>query len=107
MRCAPLRRRRTSARTVTVAVVKVRIVRMAMGQRRMAMDVRMRLNIWNLAVMLVLVMGVVNMPMLVLQPLVGVPMVMPFHEVQRHSDNHQRRSCQQLHGKGFPEHRDR
>lgn len=71
-----------------MAVAKVLVMRMAMDRRRTATDPRMRLSIGYAEAMPVLVLGVVHMPMLVLQPLVGVAMIMSFHEVKRHTGNH-------------------
>jgi len=62
---------------VTVPMMQIRIMRMRVAQRRMAVPMRIRLR--NRHLMLMLVMPVVPMTVLVFQPL--MLMVVPFGEV--------------------------
>jgi len=64
---------------MTVPMMQIRIMRMRVAQRRMAVPMRIRLL--NRHLMLMLVMPVVPMTVLVFQPLMLMLMVVPFGEV--------------------------
>ena len=74
---------------MTVPVVKVRVVRMLMFQRCMAMGMRVRFARRVVGPMLMPVMGVMGVAMVVIQRLVPVFMRVGFGQVQVEPDRHQ------------------
>ena len=91
---------------VSMSVMEVRVVRMAVRQRRVPVNVCVRRALWVTWAVLVLVVSVVRMTMLVLQGFMGMSMFVPLHQVQGHAGDHKRRRRQQLHGGRLGEHGD-
>ena len=79
-----------------MAVVQVRIVRVAVPERIVAMPMRMRFD--HRSIVMMLVMHVVNVGMLVLDRCVRMFMVMALGEMQVQPNRHQRAGHQQLPG---------
>jgi hypothetical protein len=77
-----------------MTVMQVRIMRMPVQQGIVAMPMRMRLvrlQAWDVQTwrMLVLVVPVVDVPVFVLQRIMGVVMVMPLGQMQPQAECHQ------------------
>jgi len=77
-----------SALLVLVAVMKVRVVRMAVPEPVVPVPVRMRLG--DHAFVGVLMMGIVDVAVFVLDRLVRVGMLMAFGQMQPEAKSHQR-----------------
>ena len=78
----------TGGSDVLVAVVQVRIMRMLVHHSRMPVEVAMRLAGWIIRPVPMLVVGIVHVPMLVLERFVGVLVFVPFGEMQINTDPH-------------------
>jgi hypothetical protein len=86
-----IRRWRQPSVSVPVAVMEIRIVRMAVPQANVAMPVRMRLARRIIGPMYVLMVLIVHMPMFVLDLLVQMFVFMPLHQMEIQTDPHQHR----------------
>ncbi len=78
-----------------VTVMKIRIMRMPVAERRVPVPVRMRLG--HASSMGVFVMGVVDVAVFVLDRLVRVVMLMAFGQMQPEAKSHQRACEDELH----------
>ena len=74
-----------------VPVMDIRIVRMRVSERRMDVQVSVRFGAIPIGFMAMLVVGVVNVRMRVLQALVQMQMLVHFGQVQPHAPCHQSR----------------
>jgi hypothetical protein len=72
-----------------MAMMKIRIVRVRMGQRFVLVRVRMGLPAIPGEVMRMLVMGIVRMQVLVFEPFMRVLVFVPFTDVQPNAERHQ------------------
>ena len=81
---------------MTVSMMRIGIVRMAVPDAGMDMEMRMRIAERFFCQMLVLVMEVMHMHMLMLRRLVFMQMLVPFGQMQPYSNGHQRAGCDQL-----------
>jgi hypothetical protein len=86
---------------VFVAVMKVWIVRMPVTERLMPVPVRMRLG--DHAFVRVLMMGIVDMAVFVLDRLMHVVMLMAFGQMQPEAKSHQRAGEDELSGERIAE----
>ena len=84
-------------------MMRVRIVRVAVPDAGMDMEMRMRFAGRLFSQMLMLVMEVVHMPVLMLRRLVFMQVLMPFGQMQPYSNGHQRAGCEELRGQRFAE----
>ena len=77
-------------------MMRVRIVRVAVPNAGMDMEMRMRFAGRLFSQMLMLVMEVVHMPVLMLRRLVFMQVLMPLGQMQPYSNGHQDTGCDQL-----------
>jgi hypothetical protein len=81
---------------VPMPMMQVRVVRMAVAKRRMAMPMRVRLACGIAGGVIVLMVGVVNVAVIVDQFHVLVLMLMPFREMEIEAGRHQHTRGRQL-----------
>ena len=98
-----LRVTRGSGVLVLVAVVQVGIMRVLVHDPRVPVRVAVRLSGRIIPGMPVLVVGVVHMPVLVLERLMHVLVVMRLHEMQVDPDPHQHRGTDEGRGRRLAE----
>ena len=89
-----------------MAVMQVRIVRMAVHEPFVSVPVGMRFTGWIVWRVLMLMMGIVHMPMLVFHCLVHVFVIVHFDQVQIQADPHQQRGGRETYRDRFPEDHD-
>ena len=78
--------------------MQVGVVRMAMHQGRVPMQMRVRLARWVFRTVAMLVMRVVSVPVLVLHRFVNVLMLMSFGQMEPQAQRHQPTGQQQFNG---------
>jgi len=87
-----------------MSVMQIRVVRVFVRHRVMSMPMTMRLASRIIWVMCMLVVGIMSVPMLVLDRIVLVFMLMRFGQVQIEADRHQDTRTNQTSSKLFMEH---
>src|SRR5580698_3264713 len=92
--------------SMRMPVVQIGIVRMAMNQPRMGMDMRMRLVARRRAVVMMVMMRIMHMAMLMLERVMGVIVLVALGEMEIKPDCHQRAGCDQHHRQRLAEERD-
>jgi hypothetical protein len=88
-----------------VAVVQVRVVRMAVAQRPVHVRMRVRLHRGDARVVRVLVVLVVVMLVLVLERLVVVLVLVALRDMEPHTGQHERATGGELYGEWLAERR--
>src|SRR6185312_7711327 len=93
--------------SMRMPVVQIGVMRVAMDQPRMRVDMRMRLARRIALRMRVMMMQIMYMAMLVLERLMRMRMLVPLGEVEIEPDRHQGAGSNQRHRQRLAEHRQR